>query len=101
MNKEIKSKFKSQEELEKAYGALEAEFTKRCQRLKELERETESLRADKVDRETLKKQTIAEYLASKTNGVPVMPKGRAAALNPKPKTIEQAGEIAKLYLKEN
>lgn len=40
------SKFKSVEELEKAYNSLEKEFTKRCQRLKQLEKEMSAQNAD-------------------------------------------------------
>lgn len=36
-NSEGKGKFKDTEALENAYGSLQAEFTKRCQRVKELE----------------------------------------------------------------
>lgn len=35
-------KFKDVESLKKAYGSLESEFTKRCQKIKELEQEIES-----------------------------------------------------------
>ena len=40
------SKFKSVEELEKAYSSLEKEFTKRCQRLKELEKEVDKVKVE-------------------------------------------------------
>ena len=40
------SKFKSVEDLEKAYNSLEKEFTKRCQRLKQLEKELSAQNAD-------------------------------------------------------
>ncbi len=39
------TKFKDVESLIKAYGSLEAEFTKRCQKLKELEKENLELKA--------------------------------------------------------
>ena len=38
------SKFKNEESLQKAYKSLEAEFTKRCQRLKALEEENAALK---------------------------------------------------------
>ena len=40
------SKFKSVEELEKAYSSLEKEFTKRCQRLAQLEKEMSESRTE-------------------------------------------------------
>ncbi|MBR2647132.1 MAG: hypothetical protein IKD47_06220 [Clostridia bacterium] len=40
----VLGKFKDVDALARAYGALEAEFTRRSQRLKELERETENFR---------------------------------------------------------
>lgn len=43
----VLGKFKDVDALARAYGALEAEFTRRSQRLKELEREAENLRLEK------------------------------------------------------
>ena len=43
----VLGKFKDVDALARAYGALEAEFTRRSQRLKELEKETENLRLGK------------------------------------------------------
>ena len=40
------AKFKSVDALASAYGALEAEFTRRSQRIKELEKTVENLKAD-------------------------------------------------------
>ena len=40
------SKFKSVEELEKAYNSLEKEFTKRCQRLAQLEKEVDKAKVE-------------------------------------------------------
>ncbi len=44
------SKFKSVEELEKAYNSLEKEFTKRCQKLAQLEKEMSEGRVDTPDK---------------------------------------------------
>ena len=47
-------KFKDAQSLLKSYGSLQSEFTKRCQRIKELEGEKAALEEQLLQRETLK-----------------------------------------------
>ncbi len=46
----VRGKFKDENALLNAYGALEAEFTRRSQRLKELERRLSEMKAEKPDK---------------------------------------------------
>ena len=56
-------KFKDVDALLKAYGCLQAEFTRRSQRLKELEREAENRRkAEKVSEESVKPNGVEKLL---------------------------------------
>ncbi len=116
-------KFKDVNALIKAYTELEAEFTRRSQRLKALEkskeqetspaeqaepapsspREAESgsealLRAV-MESEEVREKVISDYLGS-LRGVPLMTSGRGVvAPAQKPKTIAEAGSLALGYLK--
>ncbi len=108
-------KFKDVGALVNAYNSLQAEFTKRCQRLKELEGKIE--KGDKtnvpqeqtdehakpnttfIDKEQVLKEYLLEVLGKKPqaivmNGTGV---GVKAPVN-RPKTIEEAGKLAKNLL---
>ncbi|MDE6586639.1 MAG: hypothetical protein K2K80_08180 [Clostridia bacterium] len=113
-------KFKSVEALLNAYRALEAEFTRRNQRLKELENEnkarekdvsgapscesgnTESPAAVQLD-ENVKRAVIEDYLKSvSSNGVQLISGGVAsAAPRSTLKSVKEAGELAQRYLKKD
>lgn len=102
-------KFKDAQSLLNAYNSLEAEFTKRCQRLKELEGERngdktppaplgEAAGAPAISPE-LRERVIGEYLkelfAAKSSAV-VMGTGGMPVTKPvsRPKTIDEAGKLA-------
>ena len=53
----VRGKFKDENALLKAYGALEAEFTRRSQRLKELERRMLEMRAEKPEKSVESEET--------------------------------------------
>ncbi len=103
-------KFKDANALLSAYNALEAEFTKRCQRVKELEAQT--LAVDKEITPTLtqvkeegvldkdKNDILKEYLKdllSRKQSAIVLDGTGVGAKTPteRPKTLEQAGILAK------
>lgn len=111
-------KFKDVQTLMKAYSDLEAEFTRRCQRLKELEKENKAQPASdgiqgapsqKTDGERIadalsdakvRDAVIGEYLkglAEKT--VPLASVGGAVTA-PKntPKSVKEAGKLAQRFL---
>lgn len=52
----------------------------------------------KTEAGEFKKRAVEEYLDALSEPPPVLPSGRAAYLTRRPKTIEEAGEIAKRYL---
>lgn len=110
-------KFKSVGALARAYSELEAEFTRRSQRLKALEeqlsavpeRETAQAGAPPTEEELLRAvnenegvraRILSEYLSS-LKGVPLMAGGGSAVSAPKsrPKSIEEAGKLALGYLR--
>ncbi len=93
-------KFKDAKTLLSAYNALESEFTKRCQRIKELEEKISSV--DKVSTPTQddKEDVLKDYLkgllerkqkAIVLNGVGVGVKTPSE----RPKTFKEAGQLAK------
>ncbi|MBO7187480.1 MAG: hypothetical protein J6V68_03690 [Clostridia bacterium] len=112
-------KFKDENALKKAYDSLQAEFTKRCQRIKELEGEIKNLneKSSAVDNNDLKdghgKDTfssdqklriINEFLdeVKKTGEVPSVLSAVGAVKTPpsKPKTVGDATKLVKdLFLK--
>lgn len=113
-------KFKDVDALQKAYLSLQAEFTRRSQRLKELESEVEALRApeeenapDKTEAEVgqtpkavisdeEKSSIIEEYLKSvaQNRGAPVIFSGSGvAAPKPAPRSVREAGALAERFLK--
>ncbi len=112
-------KFESVSALLAAYKSLEAEFTRRSQRLKELEegnkarevpdesapsREStvEGVSAQDID-EKVKNTVIEEYLRTVASGksVPLIVGGVSSAA-PKfaPKTVKEAGALAEKFLKD-
>lgn len=108
-------KFKDVGALVNAYNSLQAEFTKRCQRLKELESKIENSEKTSasqqqtndhakpnttfIDKDEVLKEYLLEVLGKKPqaivmNGTGV---GVKAPVN-RPKTIEEAGRLAKNLL---
>lgn len=109
-------KFKDVQTLLKAYSDLEAEFTRRCQRLKELERgnkaadvpdgeqkpssgnggegEQKTLVDDKV-----RDAVISDYLKSLAAKTVPLATGGGAVAAPKntPKSVEEAGRLARRF----
>ena len=111
-------KFKSADALMKAYEELEAEFTRRSQRLKALEEATSPAGTEKsplpspeggaesdeallravMESGEVRERVITDYLRSL--GVPLMTKGvGVTAPAQKPKTFAEAGSLALGYLK--
>lgn len=108
-------KFKDVQSLVNAYNSLQAEFTKRCQRLKELESKIE--KGDKtnvpqeqtdehakpnttfIDKEQVLKEYLLEVLGKKSQAI-VMNGTGVGVKTPvnRPKTIEEAGKLAKNLL---
>lgn len=107
-------KFKSVDALLRAYGELEAEFTRRSQRLKAFEDErekTQSGHAEQSDddllravnqNEGVRARVVSEYLSS-LKGVPLMTGSGGGVTAPpnRPKTFSEAGSLALGYLKNN
>ena len=107
-------KFESVSALLSAYKSLEAEFTRRSQRLKELEenkareipvsapsRESDGGVNTVLD-ENVKNAVIEEYLRTVASGksVPLIVGGvRSAAPKFAPKTVKEAGALAEKFLK--
>ena len=112
----VPQKFESVETLAKAYTALEAEFTRRSQRLKELEKENKALKSpdgekaapsqenyvqEAANDERVKNAVLDEYLksVSSSRGVPLVTGGGAVtAPRTVPKTVKEAGMLAKEFL---
>ncbi len=110
----LAGKFKSVEALVRAYGELEAEFTRRSQRLKALEEQLSSkeeeashapcgqeelLRAV-TQNEGVRARVVSDYLQS-LKGVPLMGAGGSNVPAPakRPGTIREAGSLALGFLK--
>jgi len=128
--KEPINKFKSEDELARAYKNLEAEFTRKCQRITALEQELkkctseaenaksappspQTIGAMLSDREFLEQnilcseeiqnKIIGRYIRSLTDKKPpvyISHETGIPTITPaiKPKTISEAGELAKLLL---
>ena len=106
-------KFKDVQSLIQAYNSLQAEFTKRCQRIKELEnnvnkensltKERESTESAQgitlKDKEEILKDYLIEIERGKSKAI-VMGKEGVGLKTPyaKPCTIDQAGQLAKELL---
>ncbi|MCQ2387236.1 MAG: hypothetical protein MJ066_02170 [Clostridia bacterium] len=109
-------KFKNAEALFSAYNSLQAEFTKRCQRVKELEGEIKTREEQKSTDADTKPQTISitdkekedilkDYLKSvlsnKSEAIIMDGKGSGIVTpSARPKTIEEAGTMALELLKK-
>ena len=94
-------KFKSVAALMEAYNSLQAEFTRRSQRLKELEEKPkEDLYESVMRHEGVKGKIIEEYLSSLRRSPLAMPEGGSvAAPARKPKSLQEAGRLAIQYFK--
>ncbi len=106
-------KFKSVQALMSAYLALEAEFTRRSQRLKELENKAaeapspgccteDGLISAALGNPAVKDKVVGEYLREVFSGkrAPVVMGGvSCAAPQSCPKSVKEAGELAKNFLK--
>lgn len=108
-------KFKSVDALVRAYGELESEFTRRSQRLKALEEQTErksseeGTRAERTSEELYREakqnegvcaRLVSEYLQS-LKGVPLMTGAGTGVTAPadRPKSLREAGNLALGYLR--
>lgn len=107
-------KFKSVDALLRAYGELEAEFTRRSQRLKALEereretappagaeREGEELYRAVSQNEGVRARIVGDYLNS-LKGVPLMTDAGTGVTAPaaRPKSVAEAGSLALGYLRK-
>ncbi len=102
-------KFKDADSLLKAYNSLTAEFTKRCQKIKELESKINENSVKPSEEEKTKQESITdeekqeilkgylkEVLNSKTKAIVMDGKGVSLKTPPnKPKTIEEAGKLVR------
>ena len=104
-------KFKDANALYKAYNSLQSEFTKRCQRLKELEAaleqannpENTALRSERGITDEEKEEILKGYLKSVlgAKSKAIVMDGAGATLKTasnRPSTLADAGEFAKQYL---
>ncbi len=109
----LAGKFKSVDALVRAYGELEAEFTRRSQRLRALEDERkgegegahpvmdgEALYDAVTKNESVRARVLGEYLDS-LKGVPLLAGSGAGVTAPAvtPKTISEASALALGYFK--
>ena len=107
----LAEKFSGAEKLVKAYTALEAEFSRKCARLKELEAELKTAKAAPPSEEELlplalksgrvRDAVIGEYLkeVSKTRVVKLVSGGcPAAAPRDRPASVKEAGRLASEFL---
>ncbi|MBE5756201.1 MAG: hypothetical protein E7342_00195 [Clostridiales bacterium] len=98
-------KFKDVNALLDAYNSLQSEFTKRCQKIKELEAIAEELKSAKEDslseekREEIIKEYLKEILSLSQKSV-VMDGTGVTVKTPsnRPKTILEAGELTKSFM---
>lgn len=107
-------KFKSVDALLRAYGELESEFTRRSQRLKELEEKSDpngsghsqngaphddELYRAVMENEGVRARVLGDYLSS-LKGVPLMTGAGTGVTAPvkRPSSISEAGKLALGYL---
>lgn len=103
-------KFKDVNALLSAYNSLESEFTKRCQRIKELEGSVQSEKAKVSDngagqsegtskeKDEILKDYLKDIIKSRQTAIVIDDAGVGVkAPADKPKTIAQAGMLAKEY----
>ena len=107
-------KFKDVSSLLSAYNSLQSEFTKRCQKIKELEgviadnskKPAESGEAEPSLSEKAKEEIIKDYLKEilflKKDAI-VMDGSGVTVKTPenRPKTIEEAGKLVRKFMAEN
>lgn len=111
-------KFKDVQTLMKAYSDLEAEFTRRCQRLKELEKENKAQPlsdgikdtpsqktgderiADALSDKAVRDAVIGDYLKGLAGKTVPLASGGGAVTAPKntPKSVKEAGKLAQQFL---
>lgn len=107
-------KFKDVKTLMKAYSDLEAEFTRRCQRLKELEEgnkadDAQSQPSRKSDEERIaealsdgkvRDAVISDYLKGLAENKVPLTSGGGAVTAPRvtPKSVKEAGKLAQRFL---
>lgn len=112
-------KFKDVNALLSAYNSLESEFTKRCQKIKELEERVKAVDKDQTpttvtiesvedetkksitqeEKEEILKGYLREILSSKSKAIVLDDVGTGVkSPTNRPKTIEQAGQLAKEFL---
>ncbi len=104
----LPGKFKSVDALARAYSELEAEFTRRSQKLKAYEeaagaregRDPEALYRAVTENEAVRTRVIGDYLQS-LGGVPLMGTAGAGVTAPaqRPKNIAEAGKLALGYFR--
>ena len=115
----VLGKFKDVKTLMKAYSDLEAEFTRRSQRLKELEKENkaapepdggkappsqkseEERIAEALSDKKVRDAVIGDYLKGLAENKVPLASGGGAVTAPRnaPKTIKEAGSLARQFLK--
>lgn len=110
MQNNKQTKFESVEQLENAYNALQAEFTKRCQLISELKRTIEQLQEQLSNQDDLqsiseqvKSEIIGEYLlklanAKKVNTLSQNVGKMTVAPSKKPKTLQEAKMLADIMI---
>lgn len=111
-------KFKNVETLLKAYSELEAEFTRRSQRLRELEKESkakavpdgeaaapssdaeEELIKNALSNEKVRDAVIGDYLKGVLKDTPPLTLGGGGVQAPRitPKSVKEAGKLARNFL---
>ena len=102
--KQGQDKFRDIEALKASYNSLQAEFTKRCQRIKELEGEVKNASLKREITREEKLDIIKEYLEDiKKNNSTVILTGGEVAKTPvaKPKTVSDAGRLAKEFFEKS
>ena len=102
--KQGQDKFRDIEALKASYNSLQAEFTKRCQRIKELEGEVKNASLKREITRDEKLDIIKEYLEDiKQNNSAVVLTGGEVAKTPvsKPRTVSEAGRLAKEFFKKS
>ena len=95
----LPGKFKSVDALARAYSELEAEFTRRSQKLKAYEEAAGAAEAAMRDPE-VRARVVGDYLQS-LGGVPLMGANGAGVTAPavKPVSIAEAGKLALGYFR--
>ena len=114
---ELPEKFNSVEDLTEAYKNLEKEFTKRSERVSELQKQVESLNQELQQKQDLQQQEVSpkeiseqekediikEFLlgVEKSKSQALLSSGGQAVVAPprKPKTLKEANLMAKFLLK--